>query len=158
MAEEQRSALTAEQLRELHAELQSELARLDKTMDSSREAAKPVALDQTSVGRVSRIDALQNQAMSMDLHARNESRRAQILDAFERMEAGTYGACARCGNAIPYGRLLVFHVRPGRPPHAGATDSTRRPRPHCPYRSCGPPSSPAASVSRVTFVPSAFIT
>lgn len=108
MAEEQRSALTAEQLRELHAELQSELARLDKTMDSSREAAKPVALDQTSVGRVSRIDALQNQAMSVDLHARNESRRAQIVDALERIEAGTYGVCARCGNPIPYGRLLVF--------------------------------------------------
>lgn len=108
MADEQRSALTAVQVAELRTELQSELARLDRTMESSREAAKPVALDQTSVGRVSRIDALQNQAMSVDLHARNEARRAQIVDALERIESGTYGVCARCDQPIPYGRLLVF--------------------------------------------------
>jgi DnaK suppressor protein len=108
MAEDQRSALTPEQRVELRAELERELARLDRTMESSREAAKPVALDQTSVGRVSRIDALQNQAMSVDLHARNEARRAQIVDALERIDAGTYGVCARCGQPIPYGRLLVF--------------------------------------------------
>jgi DnaK suppressor protein len=108
MAENQRSALTAEQVTELRAELERELARLDRTMESSREAAKPVMLDQTSVGRVSRVDALQNQAMSVDLHARNEARRAQIVDALERISAGTYGICARCSQPIPYGRLLVF--------------------------------------------------
>lgn len=108
MAESQSGALSAAQLTELRAELESELARLDKTRASSREAAKPVALDQTSVGRVSRIDALQNQQMSKDLHSRNEARRAQILDALERMDAGTYGVCARCEQPIPYGRLLVF--------------------------------------------------
>lgn len=108
MGESQRSGLSARELTELRAELESELARLDKTMDSSREAARPVALDQTSVGRVSRMDELQNQQMSKDLHSRNESRRAQIMDALERMDAGTYGGCARCGEPIPYGRLLVF--------------------------------------------------
>lgn len=108
MADDQRSTLTTEQLAELRGELESELARLDRTMDASREAAKPVALDQTSVGRVSRIDALQNQAMSVDLHARNEARRAQIVDALERIEARSYGSCARCEQPIPYGRLLVF--------------------------------------------------
>jgi DnaK suppressor protein len=101
-------SLTAEQIAELRAELESELARLTRTLGASREAAKPVALDQTAVGRVSRIDALQNQAISVDLHARNEARRSQILDALERIDAGSYGVCARCGQPIPYGRLLVF--------------------------------------------------
>jgi DnaK suppressor protein len=108
MTDSQRSTLTGEQLAEVRAELESELARLDKTRESSREAAQPVALDQTSVGRVSRIDALQNQQMSKDLHSRSEARRAQIVDALERMDAGSYGRCARCGQEIPYGRLLVF--------------------------------------------------
>ena len=108
MTDPQRSTLTGPQLTELRAELESELARLDKTRDSSREAAQPVALDQTSVGRISRMDALQNQQMSKDLHSRNEMRRAQILDALERMDADMYGMCTRCGQEIPYGRLLVF--------------------------------------------------
>jgi DnaK suppressor protein len=108
MSKSQPNGLSAGELAELRAELESELARLDKTMNASREAARPVALDQTSVGRLSRIDALQNQQMSKDLHSRNESRRAQIEDALERMDAGTYGVCARCGEPIPYGRLLVF--------------------------------------------------
>ncbi|CAN5325596.1 hypothetical protein BH23GEM2_BH23GEM2_20330 [soil metagenome] len=60
-----------------------------------------MTLDQTSVGPVSRIDALQNQAMSVDLHARNEAQRAQIVDALERIAAGTHGLCARCGKPIP---------------------------------------------------------
>jgi DnaK suppressor protein len=100
--------LTEEQITELREELGRELARLDRTMETSREAAKPVELDQTSVGRLSRMDALQNQHMSADLHSRNEARHAQIIDALGRMAEGTYGNCSRCGKEIPYGRLLVF--------------------------------------------------
>jgi RNA polymerase-binding transcription factor DksA len=46
--------------------------------------------------------------MSADLHSRNEARHAQILDAFARIDAGTFGSCARCNQPIPFGRLLVF--------------------------------------------------
>lgn len=108
MTESQRSELTADQIAELRSELERELARLDRNMDASRDAARPVKLDQTSVGRLSRMDELQNQQMSKDLHSRNQARHAHIVDALERMDARTYGVCARCSQAIPYGRLLVF--------------------------------------------------
>ncbi|HEU4748398.1 MAG TPA: TraR/DksA C4-type zinc finger protein [Gemmatimonadaceae bacterium] len=101
-------ALTREQRAELHAELERELARLDRTMSTSRDAARPVSLDQTSVGRLSRMDALQNQQMSADLHSRNEARHAEIVDALARVANGSYGTCARCAAPIAYGRLLVF--------------------------------------------------
>lgn len=102
------AALGSDQRAELRAELERELARLDRTMTMSRDAARPVQLDQTSVGRLSRIDAMQNQQMSADLHSRNEARHAQITDALLRMDEGTYGTCARCAVSIPYGRLIVF--------------------------------------------------
>ena len=101
-------ALTKDQIAELRQELESELARLERTLPTSRDAARPVELDQTSVGRLSRIDAMQNQQMSADLHSRNEARHAQMLDALARIEAGTYGTCDRCAQPIPYGRLIVF--------------------------------------------------
>jgi DnaK suppressor protein len=100
--------LTDDERAELRAELMRELARLERTMPTSRDAARPVSLDQTAVGRLSRMDALQNQQMSVDLHSRNEARHAQIIDALARMDAGTYGSCSHCGQPIPYGRLLVF--------------------------------------------------
>jgi DnaK suppressor protein len=85
--------LTDAEREELRQELEREIANLQRTMAVTAEAARPVALDQTAVGRVSRADALQNQ---------------QLKDAVERMHAGTYGTCQRCHSDIPFGRLLVF--------------------------------------------------
>jgi DnaK suppressor protein len=100
--------LDAAQLAELREELLRAARRLERSERTSRQAAKPVALDQSSVGRLSRIDAIQNQKMTLGLQERDEARRAQIADALRRMEEGSYGACGACGAAIPYERLLVF--------------------------------------------------
>lgn len=100
--------LTPEQIEELRTELVRELARLERSMATSAEAARPVQLDQTSVGRLSRMDALQNQQLTANLHGREQTRHAQIVDAIARIEAGTYGTCLTCGQPIAFGRLLVF--------------------------------------------------
>ncbi len=102
------AALTASELAELRTELERELARIVRSMQTSRDAARPVQLDQTSVGRLSRMDAIQNQHMSADLHSRQEARHALIVDALDRIAQGTYGRCLRCGTNIPFGRLIVF--------------------------------------------------
>lgn len=102
------SHLSPEQLTELRSELSRELARLERSMPSTAQAAKPVELDQTAVGRLSRMDALQNQHLTADLHSREQARHAQLIDALDRLDHGTYGRCLSCGAAIAYGRLLVF--------------------------------------------------
>jgi DnaK suppressor protein len=102
------SHLTASQLEELREELVRAERRLERSQRTSRQAAKPVALDQSSVGRLSRIDAIQNQKMTLGLQERDEARRAQIADALRRMEEGAYGCCGACGGEIPFARLLVF--------------------------------------------------
>ena len=108
MDETETTHLSLDQLVELRAELERARARLARSRRTSRDAAKPVALDQTAVGRVSRIDAIQNQSMTRGLQERDQARAAQIDEALRRMDAGTYGRCAGCGSAIPYERLLVF--------------------------------------------------
>ena len=70
--------------------------------------AQLVELDQTSVGRLSRMDSLQNQALSSNLQDRERARLAGILSALERIEKESYGRCGECGEPIDYGRLLVF--------------------------------------------------
>ena len=101
------SPLTAEQLAELRTELTRELERLERSLRSTAEGARPVQADQTTMGRLSRMDALQSQQLASDLLGREQTRRAQIVDALERMDRGTYGMCTACGQPIAYGRLLV---------------------------------------------------
>jgi len=69
---------------------------------------EPVRLEPDSVGRLSRIDELQNQALTRNLREREQLKLGGLLGALRRLEAGTYGLCAECGGAIPFDRLDVF--------------------------------------------------
>jgi DnaK suppressor protein len=90
--------LTAAQQRELEAELRRELTALDRRLASERqsESAEPRAVAAHDVAAV--IRATDDTAARRDL----------VASALARFEAGTYGACSRCGEPIPYGRLLVM--------------------------------------------------
>ena len=104
--------LTKDQLAELREELEAQLARLLRSIEASEAALVPVELDQSRVGRLSRMDELQNQSLTRNLHEREKIRLGLIRSALERMDEGTFGACAACGSEIPYDRLLVFPEAP----------------------------------------------
>lgn len=106
------SHLTTHELAGLRAELEAALARLERSMRVSDEAVKPVELDQTAVGRLSRMDSLQSQSMARNLQERERTKLAMIQQALRRMEDGTYGTCTGCGGAIPFGRLMIFPETP----------------------------------------------
>jgi DnaK suppressor protein len=105
-------SLSRDQLAELKEELERQLERLQRSMKVTGEAMRPVELDQTAVGRLSRMDSLQNQSLSKGLHERETARLGQIVEALNRVEAGTYGSCTACGGAIPFERLYVFPEAP----------------------------------------------
>lgn len=66
-----------------------------------------VELDQQAVGRLSRMDALQNQAMAKASHARRQTERTRLTAALARMGEGEYGYCEDCGEDIATGRLKL---------------------------------------------------
>ena len=68
---------------------------------------RPLALDQQSVGRLSRMDALQVQAMAQATEARRQLRLQQIAAALGRLDDGEYGYCTGCGEEIPAKRLAI---------------------------------------------------
>ena len=74
---------------------------------SAASAAEIVALDQTSVGRLSRMDALQGQAMSLEQGRRRERELQKIAAALRRIEAGDYGDCLACDEPIAVQRLTL---------------------------------------------------
>ena len=82
----------------------NELAEFAETGDI---AAKPVELDQTRVGRLSRMDAMQSQAMSIEAKRRREMEVTRINSALSRIAEGSFGACLECDNAISTARLKL---------------------------------------------------
>lgn len=78
---------------------------LDRESAASKETRAAVELDQQSVGRLSRQDALQRQAMAEAEERRRALQRKRITAALKRLEDGEYGLCAVCGEEIAAGRL-----------------------------------------------------
>ncbi|QHD69665.1 hypothetical protein GS397_23260 [Sphingobium yanoikuyae] len=74
--------------------------------EMSKEGRAPVTLEQDSVGRLSRIDAMQVQAMALAQQRRRESERAAIDAALRRIEEGEFGYCITCGEEIAEARLF----------------------------------------------------
>lgn len=72
---------------------------------SARESAGTVELDQSRVGRLSRMDALQTQAMQQEVLRRNSRQLLELRKAEKRLDADTFGYCDECGENIARGRL-----------------------------------------------------
>ncbi len=100
--------LTPDLLEDIRADLEAQLAQLEKSMAVTEEAVRPVELDQQAVGRLSRMDSLQNQHMSQNLQEREQVRYAAIQAALRRIEEGSYGRCTACGSTLLPGRLMVM--------------------------------------------------
>lgn len=101
-----RDVLTSEQLAEIREELRRILGRIERSMKAG--GARLPDLDQSSVGRLSRIEALQNQGLAQNLADREKRQFEQVLDALERLDAGSFGICSDCRTPIRFERLLVF--------------------------------------------------
>ncbi|PXX99952.1 TraR/DksA family transcriptional regulator [Halomonas sp. LBP4] len=80
-------------------------AELLEESESSREARDTVTLDQTSVGRLSRMDALQGQAMAKAEEERRQLALRRITTSLARIDRGEYGECIGCGEWIATKRL-----------------------------------------------------
>jgi RNA polymerase-binding transcription factor len=85
--------------------LNDRLLEIDDLAETGDSAAKPVELDQTRVGRLSRMDAMQAQAMSVEVKRRREIESVRIKSALQRVEAGNYGECLQCSEMISVARL-----------------------------------------------------
>jgi DnaK suppressor protein len=82
-------------------------AELERIADSGDAAADVVELDQARVGRLSRMDAMQAQAMAQASGQRRQTMLREISAALKRIDEGDYGTCERCDEAINPRRLEV---------------------------------------------------
>ncbi len=101
------STLKAPQVTELKNHLDELQQQLEAFLNLDEVATETVELDQAKVGRLSRMDALQQQAMAQASSEAHKQQLVQIHRAQHKIEAGHYGYCEECGETIPFARLQV---------------------------------------------------
>jgi DnaK suppressor protein len=98
--------LNARQLTELHKALLELRAKLHKMLVDSNGGAQPVSLDEP-IGRLSRMDAIQQQSMVQANRCTALTRLARIEAALRRYADNEYGLCLECDEPIGYARLMA---------------------------------------------------
>jgi len=88
-----------------HKLLLQKRERLNAILQTTAEAAATVELDQSRVGRLSRMDALQAQSMSQETQRRNRQQLVDIEKALKRIDNDEFGDCFDCGEMITPQRL-----------------------------------------------------
>jgi DnaK suppressor protein len=85
--------------------LEERLAVIQTGRAAQQQEGEPIELDQTKVGRLSRMDAMQQQAMAQATARRTEVELQRIRTALGRLQSGDYGYCVKCEEEIAEGRL-----------------------------------------------------
>ncbi len=99
------SELSPQQLEQLQKSLAIKKQELEAQLKSVDLDTKPVTLDQQSVGRVSRIDAIQQQQMALANQQQSTLLLQRIELAMRRIDSAEYGYCLQCDEPIAFARL-----------------------------------------------------
>jgi len=96
--------LTPEQISELETALVELREELERLMRMTRDGTRSVDLDEP-IGRLTRMDAIQQQKMAVANRRRHDVRLQQVKQALAVIEGDAYGICRRCDDPIGYRRL-----------------------------------------------------
>jgi DnaK suppressor protein len=100
--------LSDKQVKHYYQKLMTLKQELQDDIELAQDSAKTVELDQTSTGRVSRGDALQQQAMAKAGLERDQKRFIKVIKALSRISDDDYGWCLQCDEPISEKRLEIM--------------------------------------------------
>lgn len=98
--------LTADQQDELYEMIRQGCQELEALLESSSDSSKPVDLD-APIGRLSRMDAMQQQQMAIASRQAQIQKLQLLRNALQAIERDHYGDCRSCEEPIGYQRLKV---------------------------------------------------
>lgn len=92
-------------LKDYRRKIDARITELTMATDNAQESRQVVELDQQSVGRLSRMDAIERQAMAEATNRLRQNEMSQLRAAIRRIEDGDFGYCVDCGENIEKNRL-----------------------------------------------------
>lgn len=96
--------MTEDEKKEIKEIIDQQLESVREEIEELKELTKPVKLD-ASVGRLSRMDAINNKAINEKQLREKKSTLQKLKRAQERYAENKLGTCLKCGEEIPFGRL-----------------------------------------------------
>ena len=87
-------------------QLEELLVEIEQYLEKTEESAEAVSPDK-SLGRLSRMEAMQDQQLMLEARRRKKMQKVAVQSALKRIDHGQFGTCIFCGNLIPEDRLEV---------------------------------------------------
>jgi DnaK suppressor protein len=101
-----REIMTNSEKSTVKAQIKLELTKLKAQIIKLKEATKPIAPD-CSLGRLTRVEAMNEQVINMKILEEAELRQTRLNNALSRIEDEMFGVCIECDEPIGIGRMLV---------------------------------------------------
>lgn len=99
--------MTQEERQQLKEKLLQEKEKVEKRIRSLKDLTQPIA-PENAIGRVSRMDAINNKSVNDAALRTAEQKLKSIDEALRKIHDKDFGHCRRCGQPIPMGRLVVM--------------------------------------------------
>ena len=98
--------MNKDQINKIKLQIQSEIKETEKKIASYTELCKPIA-PENSIGRVSRMDAINNKSV-VEAALREAKQKIQQLKIMQaKTDEKNFGTCVKCNNTIPFMRLII---------------------------------------------------
>ena len=100
-------SLSKTEIQQIRQVILQQMNQLKQQLSLSQESSKTVELDQALAGRVSRIDAIQQQKVAQAGLNRARIKTERLNQALKALDSEDFGYCLECGEAIKFARLLI---------------------------------------------------
>ena len=99
--------MTETEKNNLRTEISKRINSIEEQIIELKELTKPIEPD-CAIGRVSRMDAINNQSINTNALQKKLIQREGLVAALDNMNQSSFGVCIRCGKNIPMGRILLM--------------------------------------------------
>ena len=100
--------MTPQQRRELKSHIESELTQLKEELAATEESSKPAVTPDSAIGRISRVEAMQNRHIGEASARARKARIGRLEHALATIDDEDYGLCVACEEPIPLARLRLI--------------------------------------------------
>ncbi len=91
---------------DIKIKLLEEISKTEKAISDYKELTKPIAPD-VSIGRVSRMDAINNKSVNEASLRQAEAKLGNLKRVLDKFGTEDFGICLKCKQPIPVGRILI---------------------------------------------------
>ncbi|MDT8402725.1 MAG: TraR/DksA C4-type zinc finger protein [Bacteroidales bacterium] len=98
--------MTDKEKTELVTIIEEEMVRVRKKIMELEEFTQPVAPD-NAIGRISRMDAINNKSIYDASISNSRNRLAQLENILKMKDDSSFGVCIKCHQSIPFERLRI---------------------------------------------------